>query len=224
MQIVHEQFLVYINDLLSTGLVPDLFTPEDRDGFCNAVRNEVKAAGQLDTPDACWEFFINKVRARCGHAGLPRQLHCSAQQQVPHHAAARRALSIAAHARTRMQMALWRRARLQVRANLHVVLCFSPVGDSFRRRARQFPALFSATQLDWFHGWPAEALLSVARRFLSDIPDVEPGLRDAMAEYMAAAHQVRLAAWPAGAACRDRCWCIALPLLLPCCAHGCAHG
>ncbi|KAF6251999.1 flagellar outer dynein arm heavy chain beta [Scenedesmus sp. NREL 46B-D3] len=135
-QIVKEQFLVYINDLLSTGIVSDLFTPEDKDTFCNAVRNEVKATGLLDTNDNCWDFFINKVRRY-----------------------------------------------------LHVVLCFSPVGDKFRIRSRQFPALVNCTQLDWFHGWPAEALLSVATRFLADVPDVNEELRVSMAQYMAQAHQ-----------------------------------
>ena len=37
----------------------------------------------------------------------------------------------------------------QVRQNLHVVLCFSPVGDKFRIRARQFPALVNCMQYDW---------------------------------------------------------------------------
>jgi hypothetical protein len=67
-QIVKEQFLVYINDLLSTGIVADLFTPEDKDNFCNAVRNEVKATGLLDTTDNCWDFFINKVGASASWA------------------------------------------------------------------------------------------------------------------------------------------------------------
>ncbi len=40
-----QVFLVYINDLLSTGYIADLFTPEDKENFCNAVRNECKAAG-----------------------------------------------------------------------------------------------------------------------------------------------------------------------------------
>eukprot|EP00955_Chlamydomonas_euryale_P098702 365162-Chlamydomonas_euryale.AAC.26 len=57
-QIVKEQFLVYINDLLSTGYIADLFTPEDKETFCNAVRNEVKAAGMMDTVENCWDFFI----------------------------------------------------------------------------------------------------------------------------------------------------------------------
>jgi dynein heavy chain len=80
---------------------------------------------------------------------------------------------------------------LQVRRYLHVVLCFSPVGDKFRIRARQFPALVNCTQLDWFHGWPHEALLSVAQRFLADVPDVTDDVRASMAQFMAQAHQVR---------------------------------
>lgn len=43
-------------------------------------------------------------------------------------------------------------------------------------------------QFDWFHGWPLEALVSVAQRFLSSIPDVEPAVRDALGAHMAHAH------------------------------------
>lgn len=84
---------------------------------------------------------------------------------------------------------------MQVRRYLHVVLCFSPVGDKFRIRARQFPALVNCTQLDWFHGWPHEALLSVAQRFLADVPDVADDVRSSMAQHMAQAHQVRPPDW-----------------------------
>jgi len=48
-------------------------------------------------------------------------------------------------------------------------LCFSPVGDAFRTRARKFPALINCTVIDWFHPWPEEALLSVAAKFLEDL-------------------------------------------------------
>ena len=65
---------------------------------------------------------------------------------------------------------------LQVRKYLHVVLCFSPVGDKFRIRARQFPALVNCTSFDWFHTWPSEALVSVAARFLVDIPALQVNL------------------------------------------------
>jgi dynein heavy chain len=57
----------------------------------------------------------------------------------------------------------------RVRANLHLALCFSPVGAAFRTRARRFPGIFSCTAIDWFHSWPREALVSVAQRFLAEV-------------------------------------------------------
>ncbi len=38
----------------------------------------------------------------------------------------------------------------KVRQNLHMTLCFSPVGDSLRKRSRQFPALINSTVIDWY--------------------------------------------------------------------------
>ena len=70
-----------------------------------------------------------------------------------------------------------------------MVLCFSPVGDKFRIRARQFPALVNCTVFDWFHGWPTEALISVAQRFLVSIPNIESSVRDNIAYHMAYAHE-----------------------------------
>jgi len=61
-QIVNDSFLVYINDFLSSGLLPDLMTNEDKGDCINAVRNEVKAEGIVDTNDNCWDFFLDKVR------------------------------------------------------------------------------------------------------------------------------------------------------------------
>jgi P-loop containing dynein motor region D4 len=46
----------------------------------------------------------------------------------------------------------------RVRDNLRLVLCLSPVGEAFRCRLRQFPALVSCCTIDWFSEWPAEAL------------------------------------------------------------------
>ena len=37
-----------------------------------------------------------------------------------------------------------------------MVLCFSPVGEKFQVRARQFPALVSCLTYDYFHTWPQE--------------------------------------------------------------------
>ena len=61
----------------------------------------------------------------------------------------------------------------RLRDNLHVVLCFSPVGTKFRERARKFPALFNECAIDWFLPWPQEALSSVAEQFLSDFDQLE---------------------------------------------------
>ena len=87
-QITDERFLVYINDLLSSGEIVDLYAAEDKDAIVNNIRPAVKGAGILDNKDNCWNFFIARVRR-----------------------------------------------------NLHMSICFSPVGESFRNRARKFPAL-----------------------------------------------------------------------------------
>ena len=137
-QIVDDQWLVYVNDLLSSGNIADLFSPEDKDGILNAVRNEAKQRGVADTREALYEFFIG-----------------------------------------------------QVRTNLHVVLCFSPVGESFRIRCRKFPGLISSTTIDWFHPWPRDALVSVANRFLQDVDIVNADaakIKAAVADHMAEVH------------------------------------
>ncbi|PVD29059.1 hypothetical protein C0Q70_11656 [Pomacea canaliculata] len=61
----------------------------------------------------------------------------------------------------------------RVRNNLHTVITMSPLGEIFRARLRQFPALVNCCTIDWFSEWPADALKSVALRFLNDIPDLE---------------------------------------------------
>ncbi|WIA31960.1 hypothetical protein OEZ86_002815 [Tetradesmus obliquus] len=57
----------------------------------------------------------------------------------------------------------------RVRSCLHLVLCFSPVGEAFRQRLRMFPSLVNCTTIDWFSEWPLEALTSVARSFCADL-------------------------------------------------------
>ena len=130
-QITNERFLVFINDLLSSGEIADLFASEDIDGIVNNIRPAAKGAGLIDSKENCWKFYLSRVRK-----------------------------------------------------NLHISLCFSPVGDAFRSRARRFPALVNCTVIDWFHSWPVEALTSVAAKFLADTDLKDDECRSAVVNFM----------------------------------------
>lgn len=49
----------------------------------------------------------------------------------------------------------------------------SPIGEVFRSRLRQFPSLVNCCTIDWFSEWPDEALQSVARSFLGELPELD---------------------------------------------------
>lgn len=57
----------------------------------------------------------------------------------------------------------------RIKANLHVVLAMSPIGDAFRARLRMFPSLINCCTIDWFMAWPEDALEMVAKKFLEEI-------------------------------------------------------
>ena len=70
-----------------------------------------------------------------------------------------------------------------------MVLCFSPVGSTLRVRGRKFPAIINCTSIDWFHEWPEEALMSVARRFLTDLDLLPSDLQESVGNFMAFVHK-----------------------------------
>lgn len=59
---------------------------------------------------------------------------------------------------------------------LHVMLCFSPIGESFRTRLRMYPSLVNCCTIDWFQVWPEDALEQVALRSTTNI-DVDDDVK-----------------------------------------------
>eukprot|EP00658_Telonema_sp_P-2_P068973 TRINITY_DN58010_c0_g1_i1.p1 TRINITY_DN58010_c0_g1~~TRINITY_DN58010_c0_g1_i1.p1 ORF type:complete len:231 (-),score=68.74 TRINITY_DN58010_c0_g1_i1:72-764(-) len=76
----------------------------------------------------------------------------------------------------------------RARANLHLVLAFSPIGDAFRDRLRMFPSLVNCCTIDWFAEWPGDALKAVADYFLGDI-DMDQEELDKVVETCILFHQ-----------------------------------
>ena len=133
-QVIDEQFLIPISDFLSTGVLPDIFSQEDKENVYTAVKGDMKVQGIQFTPEDAWKFFTNRVRQY-----------------------------------------------------LRIVFCQSPSGDTFRIRARRFPALVNCMIIDWFHSWPDDALYSVAKQFLSDV-ELDGNDPETVVQFIANAH------------------------------------
>ena len=62
-QIVNDKFLVYINDILATGWISDLFERDEIDAIFNNIRNDAKADGILvDVYDEMLKYLIARLR------------------------------------------------------------------------------------------------------------------------------------------------------------------
>merc|ERR1719460_1661110 len=61
-QIADERFLVYINDMLSSGNIPDLFAREEYDAILGNIRNMAKASGYADDRDSLFQYLMDRVR------------------------------------------------------------------------------------------------------------------------------------------------------------------
>ncbi|XP_074478915.1 dynein axonemal heavy chain 2 [Sebastes fasciatus] len=136
-QIVDESFLEDINNILSSGEVPNLYKPDEFVEVCKALSESAKKENVVETPDSLFNYLIERVRN-----------------------------------------------------NLHIVLCMSPVGEPFRNRILQYPALVNCTTIDWFCEWPKDALLEVAERYLDglELGSLE-GIQTKVASIFVTTHQ-----------------------------------
>jgi dynein heavy chain len=60
--VVSEGFLESVNNMLTTGMVPALYEPDEMDALINGVRKEAIAAGVAATPGNLWNYYVNKAR------------------------------------------------------------------------------------------------------------------------------------------------------------------
>ncbi|KAG8014343.1 Dynein heavy chain 8 [Nibea albiflora] len=120
-EIKDEAFLEYLNNVLSSGEVSNLFAKDEIQEITQNLISVMKKEFPRVPPtfDNLYDYFISRSKK-----------------------------------------------------NLHVVLCFSPVGQKFRSRAMKFPGLISGCTIDWFTPWPNEALVAVSNYFLSEFPMV----------------------------------------------------
>lgn len=65
----------------------------------------------------------------------------------------------------------------RVKTKLHIVLCFSPISSTFRKRIRLYPSLTNFCTLIWMQDWPKESLSLVANKFLN-VAAIEEYKRD----------------------------------------------
>lgn len=115
--IKEESFLEYLNNVLSSGEIANLYAKDELDDIMNELIPIMKKKDpkRIPTQENLYDFFITRARN-----------------------------------------------------NLHVVLCFSPVGEKFRSRALKFPGLISGCMIDWFQKWPMDALVAVSTYLLQD--------------------------------------------------------
>lgn len=116
-EIKEESFLEFINNILSSGEIANLFAKDELDEMYGELIPVMKKLQprRPATQDNLYDFFISRARF-----------------------------------------------------NLHIALCFSPVGEKFRMRSLRFPGLISGCVIDWFQKWPEDARIAVSRHYLSE--------------------------------------------------------
>ena len=53
---------MHINDLMASGYVPELYSPEDKDTIVNEVTGKAKAAGLPQDRESCWSYYCKQTK------------------------------------------------------------------------------------------------------------------------------------------------------------------
>ncbi|KAF1329905.1 Dynein heavy chain, partial [Globisporangium splendens] len=142
-QLVSDGFLDDINTLLSGGEIPKLFSLEEREKIITEIRT--------------MQSSTKRRQSGGNHAMLGAKTNHG--QGLP-------ASTTGDQSRKECEEYFF----THVQKNMHVVVCLSPIGETFRARIREFPSLINCTTIDFFDEWPSTALQYVADRFLSQTP------------------------------------------------------
>ncbi|XP_014680873.1 PREDICTED: dynein heavy chain 2, axonemal-like [Priapulus caudatus] len=62
-QVVEEMFLEFINNMLSSGEVPNLYKPEEFEEVKNALSEAARNEGIPETPESIFSFLVERVRS-----------------------------------------------------------------------------------------------------------------------------------------------------------------
>jgi dynein heavy chain len=57
-----ESFMEILNNMLTSGVVPALYSDDEKDSIVNLIRDEVVKARMFDSKENCWNYFVNKCR------------------------------------------------------------------------------------------------------------------------------------------------------------------
>jgi dynein heavy chain len=63
---------------------------------------------------------------------------------------------------------LWQIFVDNVKTNLHIAFCISPIGNKFRDYCRVYPSLINNTTISWYMPWPRDALYEVSKKFINE--------------------------------------------------------
>lgn len=139
-QIKDEAFLEDVDSILNTGEVPNIFAVDEKQEIME-VRYRQSKCKNYKTLYSCVVLYC-RLYCKKYFISVGSSL-CPLQAVRPIAQAGNKNLDFS-------PLALFAYFVTRCRENLHIVVAFSPIGDAFRNRLRQFPSLINCCTIDWF--------------------------------------------------------------------------